>query len=133
MGLTFRKVKKTLSFKDDQPEVYKIAQLVYPVVTFEQLVYECSNSCGVNSAQSRAVIDALINRMVHYMEIGHGVKLGDFGSFKPTFNSKCVQDAESATAQTVTQKKIQFRPGKRFRDMLSELEIQSASESLNEK
>lgn len=85
----------------------------------------------MNTSQTRAVMDALINRMVHYMEIGHGVKLGNFGSFKPTFNVKCVKTSEEATAETIKQKKIQFRPGKSFRNMLNDLEIRSASDSLN--
>lgn len=131
MGLQFRKTKRKLGFLEDKPEVYKIQQLTFPQVTFEQLVNECANSCGVNTSQTKAVIDALVNRLVHYMEIGHGVKMGDFGSFKPTFNCKVAQTLEEANADTIKQKKIQFYPGKAFRQMLSDLTINAASEALD--
>ncbi len=120
-----------LTFREGKPEVYKLRQLTYPAVTFTQLVSECANSCGVNQSQSKAVIDALVNRLVHYMELGHGVKMGDFGQFKPTFNSKVAHTLEETTLDTVTIKKIQFYPGKAFKNMLDNLSITGASEALN--
>lgn len=131
MGLQYRKTKVTLNFKEDKPERYKIRQLTYPAVTFEELVSECATACGVNAAQTKAVIDALVNRLVHYMEIGHGVQMGQFGSFKPTFTSKTAKTYDEADASTVKRKKVQFYPGKMFKQMLGDLSISSASEGLN--
>ena len=131
MGLQYRKTKMKLSFMDEKPEHFKIRQLTYPAVSFEQLVAECSTACGVNAAQTRAVIDALVNRLVHYMEIGHGVQMGQFGSFKPVFTSKTAKTYDEADASTVTRKKVHFYPGKLFRQMLSDMTIASASEALN--
>ena len=137
MGLQYRKTKMTLNFREEKPQVYKLRQLTYPAVTTSQLVAECANSCSVNPSQTKAVIDALVNRLVHYMAIGHGVKMGDFGSFKPTFNSKTVKvlddlDGDEAI-KTIKVKKIQFYPGKAFKNMLDELSITSASEDLDVK
>ena len=109
-----------LTFREEKPEVFKLKQLTYPAVTFAQLVNECSNSCGVNTAQTKAVIDALVNRLVHYME------MGDFGSFKPTFNAKTARSLKEATLDTVTVKKIQFYPGKAFKQMLSDMTMTEA-------
>ena len=66
------------------------------------------------------------------MEIGHGVKMGDFGSFKPTFNSKTVRtladlDDEEAL-KTVKIKKIQFYPGKQLHQMIQNISLTEASE-----
>lgn len=131
MGLQYRKAKVVLSYRENKPEMYKLRQITFPAVTFEQLVGECANSCGVNTMQTRAVIDALVNRLVHYMEIGHGVQMGKFGSFKPTFNSKVAQTLKATTIETLTVKKILFFPGKAFRTMLGDLAITSASETLS--
>ena len=87
---------------------------------------ECATACGVNAAQTKAVIDALVNRLVHYMEIGHGVQMGQFGSFKPTFTSKTAKTYDEADASTVKRKKVQFYPGKLFKQMLGDLSISSA-------
>ena len=59
----------TLNFREEKPQVYKLRQLTYPAVTTSQLVAECANSCSVNPSQTKAVIDALVNRLVHYMAI----------------------------------------------------------------
>lgn len=131
MGLLFRKVKTKLSYKDDQPEVYKVQKIIYPQVTFEQLVHECSNSCGVNPSQTKAVMTAVLDRMVHYMEIGHGVRLGDFGSFTPKIRVKTALSADEANIDTIQQKVIGFVPGKDFRNMLKNLTVESASETLD--
>lgn len=131
MGLQYRKSKITLNFLKEKPNRYKIQQLTYPAVTFQQLVNECSKSCGVNPAQTKAVIDALVDRLVHYMEIGHGVQMGNFGSFKPTFTVKSVKEYDNADATTVKAKRVTFYPGKSFKSMLGDLAITQASEYLN--
>lgn len=131
MGLQYRKSKIKLNYLDEKPERYKIQQLTYPAVTFQQLVNECSKSCGVNPSQTQAVVNALVDRLVHYMEIGHGVQLGNFGSFKPTFTVKAVKEYDSADANTVKTRRISFFPGKAFKNMLGELAITQASEYLN--
>jgi len=61
---------------------------------------------------------------VHYMELGHGVSLGQFGSFKPTFNSKTARSLKETTLETVKVKKIQFYPGGAFKEMLSNLSME---------
>ena len=132
MALTYRKAKKVLGFQEGKPTVYKICQLIYTQMKFDQLVNECSIACGVNASQTRAVIDALINRMVAFMQVGHSIRLGDFGSFKPVFNAKCVKTAEEVTAETVVNKKIRFVPGKQFRTMIAEQKLEQASEGLND-
>lgn len=132
MGLQYRKAKVRLTYREEKPEVYKLRQLTYPQVSTNQLVSEISQSCGINTGTTKAVIDALTNRLVHYMEIGHGVKMGDFGSFKPTFNSKTVRtladlDDEDAL-KTVKIKKIQFYPGKQLHQMIQNISLTEASE-----
>lgn len=131
-GLIFRKKKIVLNMLEEKPEVYKISNITFPAVTYKQLVDECSNSCGVNPSQTQAVVTALLDRLVHYMAIGHPVKLGSFGSFKPTFRAKCVTKLEKCDASTVRKKVIVFFPGKDFRDMLAEMPVSEAGDDLNE-
>ena len=133
MGIQYRKAKMKLGFLEEKPEVFKLRQLTFPQVTFAQLVKECSDSCGINTAQTKAVLDALINRLVHYMEIGHGVRMGDFGSFKPVFTSKAAKTLEECDETTIRQKKVTFYPGKAFKDMLDDQTVTSASEALDVK
>ena len=121
MGLMYRKAKVKLTYLEEKPEVYKLRQLTYPAVTYDQLL-GMIQIVGVNRAQTKAVVDALLQSLVHYMEIGHGVSLGTFGSFKPVFTSK-----------TVKVKKVQFFPGGDFKDMLKALSMNSAGEAIDVK
>ena len=92
---------------------------------------------GVNRAQTKAVVDALLQSLVHYMEIGHGVSLGTFGSFKPVFTSKTVKTLDGLEGdealKTVKVKKVQFFPGGDFKDMLKALSMNSAGEAIDVK
>ena len=133
MGLQYRKAKVVLNYRETKPQMYKLVQLTYPAVTTEQLVAECATSCGVNPAQTKAVIDALVDRIAHYMVIGHGVKVGNLGSFKPVFTSKVAETLEETTLETVRKKKIVFYPGKAFKDVLQDLSISSAADALDVK
>lgn len=131
MGLIYRKAKMVLNYLEDKPNVYKAQQVTFPAVTFDQLVNECSLSCGVNAAQTKAVIDALTDRLVHYMEIGHPVKLGIFGSFKPFFSAKTAKKIDEVNGETIRKKGIRFTPGRAFRNMLKELTVNEGSPILD--
>jgi predicted histone-like DNA-binding protein len=137
MGMQYRKSKMVLNYRESKPEVWKARQITFPMVSYEQLVEEIAQSRGVNTNQTRAVVDALLNRLVHYMEIGHGVKMGDFGSFKPVFTSKTVKNLEDLDGdealKTVKVKKVMFFPGKAFKDMVDDLALESAGEALDVK
>ena len=124
--INYRKTKLTLNFLEDKPEVYKIAQLNLPQISYDDLLAEVSHSENVNETVTQAVVTGLLNRLTHYMQYGHGVSLGAFGSFKPAFRAKTAKTLEEATAETVTQKLIKFYPGKKLREMIADVEIASA-------
>ena len=136
MGLMYRKAKVKLTYLEEKPEVYKLRQLTYPAVTYDQLL-GMIQIVGVNRAQTKAVVDALLQSLVHYMEIGHGVSLGTFGSFKPVFTSKTVKTLDGLEGdealKTVKVKKVQFLPGGAFKDMLKALSMNSAGEAIDVK
>lgn len=130
MGLQYRKARVVLNYRETKPQMFKLVQLTYPAVTTEQLIAECATTCGVNPAQTKAVIDALVDRIAHYMAIGHGVKVGNLGSFKPVFTSKVAETLEETTLETVRKKKIVFYPGKAFRGVIQDLSISSAGDAI---
>jgi hypothetical protein len=133
MGLQYRKGKVTLQYLEEKPEVYKAIQLTFPKVTYEQLL-EMIQIVGVSKAQTRAVVEALLTSLVHYMEIGHAVSLGQFGSFKPVFNSKTTKlldDVDDTIGGKGFVKKINFYPGGKFKQMLKDLSVGGAGEALD--
>jgi len=120
-GFIVRKTKKTLEYLEEKPEVYKLQQIVLPQITFDTLVSEIANSCGVASPQTEAVVTALLNRLVHYMEIGHSVNLKKFGTFKPAIRTKVSATKENLSVENIKQKYVRFIPGKAFKSMLANM------------
>lgn len=114
-----------LNYKEDKPTAYKMAAVRQQKVTFEKLLDEVSNSCGVNRSQTKAVIEALIDRLTMFMGYGMGVKLGEFGKFQPGITSKEKKTEDEVSSDDVKRVKIRFYPGKRFRNMLAQISLAS--------
>lgn len=123
MAIAYEKRELVLNFMKDKPTVYRIAPVKQLPISFDMMLDEVSDACGVGRAQAKAVIEALLNRSLVFMNIGHPVKMGDFGTFKPTFNSKAQANEEDLEAGNVVRKKILFYPGKRFKTMLSNISV----------
>lgn len=123
MGIFVKIKEKTLSFNEKKPKVYVVASTKQQQVQFEKLLDEIAGSCGVGRAQVKASVEGLIDRMILFMEYGMTVKMGDFGTFRPTISSKAQKNVEDIDASSVRKKKIVFTPGKRFKNMLSDLTV----------
>ncbi len=119
--LQYRKVTRTLGYKEEKPEVFKIAQISYPQISFDTLVKEVAHAENVNETQTMSVIIGLMNRCSMYLGMGHGVSLGALGSFKPVVRSIVTQTEEDANANTITNKVVRFYPGKALKDAVKGL------------
>ena len=132
MAIICEKREITLNYKKDKPKAYKLATVRHQKVTYEKLLDEVSNSCGVNRSQSKAVVDALVDRMCMFMDFGMPVQLGEFGTFKPTIQSKAKESEDELTTNDVKRLKILYYPGKRFKKMLANLSVTSFSDNDDE-
>ena len=125
MALIYEVRKQVLGFKEGKPTVYKVAAVRQQKVDFTKLVKEVSDSCGVHRTQSKAVVEALIDRLVHYMDFGMAVQLAEFGTFKPVIRTKAKKTAEEVSVDNIVTRGIRFYPGKRMKMMLESLSIQT--------
>jgi len=125
-GILTRKTSQVLNYLEEKPTVYRLQQVTLPQIKSEQLVDEISQSCGVNATQTQAVLTALENRLAHYLDIGHGVKVGKFGSFKPVIRTKVSATKENLSMDNVRMKVIQFFPGSLLRNVIKNISIEGA-------
>ena len=133
MALIYEVKKTTLNFKKEKPVVYKVAAVRQQTVKYDALVKEVASSCGVHRTQTKAVVEALIDRLVHYMDLGMPVRLEEFGTFKPAIQTKVKETAEEVDASNVVRRVVRFYPGKRMKEMLEELSIQTLDSRAEEK
>lgn len=123
MALIYEVRKQVLGFKEDKPTVYKVAAVRQQKVDFAKLVKEVGDSCGVHRTQTKAVVEALVDRLIHYMDFGMAVQLAEFGTFKPIIRTKAKKAIDEVDASNVVMRGVRFYPGKRMKDMLEDLSI----------
>lgn len=88
-------------------------------INLKQLSKDISARSTVNSSDTLAVLDSLIQQLVKELEAGRIVRLGDFGSFQISISSEGADTAEQFTSSMIKGSRIIFRPGIDLRDMLA--------------
>ena len=132
MAIIMRKAKVKLGFQEGKPTVFKGQQVIMPIVKFDDLCEEVAARSGVSQAQTRAVVNGLVDSLGMFLKVGHTVQLGDLGSLAPRMNVKCVKSAEEVTAETVQRLKVQFISGRALRNAVKAGGVRKAGEQLND-
>lgn len=99
-------------------------QVSCPPVSFEDFAKECVMSQGAAFAQMKGIAAAISNRMRHYLELGHSVRLEGIGTLKPVFNASSTEAPEDLGTQCVHKVKVRFYPHKEFLETLNKMDFQ---------
>jgi predicted histone-like DNA-binding protein len=73
----------------------------------------------VSSVDTAAVLEAFMNVVPDQLADGKIVELGDIGTFRVSVSSEGAEQPEYVTARSITDVRILFQPGKRFKQLLS--------------
>ena len=120
--------KKDPSNLEADPKYYAIVKSDGRADT--QAVARSINSMStVSEPDTLAVLSAFLYVVPEKLADGKIVELGDFGTFRVTVSSEGAAQPEELTARHITDTKVIFTPGKRFKQMLDTIEFQK--ESLN--
>lgn len=123
----FKKVSSKLNFDKQNPKtVYRLQTVRQSKVTSEQLVNDVHRASGVNKAQTQAVIEGLMDSLCHFMDLGHTVQMGGFGTFRPYFRTKAQDTIDKVGADNVVSCKIQFYPGKQLRTVMKNILLEDS-------
>lgn len=83
---------------------------------------------SLSNREIEDALDALGQQMLQMMEMGHAVQVGTLGTFKPSAVTKCAKSMDELSGENVMRCKITFYPGEIFRNLLSEMEIETESD-----
>ncbi len=72
----------------------------------------------VSSVDTTAVLEAFMNVVPDQLADGKIVELGDFGTFRVSVSSEGAELPESVTSRSITNVRILFQPGKRFKKLI---------------
>ena len=104
------KFKPTARKAPNKDIVYSPQTVLDGYVSVDQLAEEISDSCTVNEADVLAVLRALQKHMYAHLRLGHSVRLGDVGSFRPAVYGKSAATPAEVTADSINGVRIRFRP-----------------------
>lgn len=120
--LIVRKAKKKIVRPDGMHEAWVFQSPVLPAVQFKDVVKECAESCGEHSSKTLGVVNALMDRIAHYLELGRTVKIDGIGTLKPVINSAAADTAEGLgePADSIKGVKVRFYPHGPLQDAIAE-------------
>ena len=129
MGIRVKKGEYTLHYRKDKPTTYKLSQVKEQVVSYKTICKNVAANTGIRKGEVEDVLESLAQQAVQMMEMGHAVQLGLLGTLKPTIQTKCAETKDELNvADNIVRLKVRFYPGEVFRNLLSEMEIETESD-----
>ena len=109
--------------KTEKQNAFAISQYT-DVMTIEKFAKHITSH---GSVYSRADISAILYMAVDCMREmlleGKKIRMGDLGDFSLLLGSKGAETADKFTAQNINQVKVQWEPGKEFKNLLDDAEF----------
>ncbi|MBR6203175.1 MAG: HU family DNA-binding protein [Bacteroidaceae bacterium] len=128
--LIVRKAKKKIVRPEGMREAWVYQSPALPAVQFKDVVKECAESCGEHPSKTLGVVNALMDRIAHYLEIGRTVRIDGIGTLKPVINSASAPTAEELGEPTEAIKgvKVRFYPHGPLQEAIAENGFEYQSE-----
>jgi len=94
--------------------------------TLRQMAARISEISTVSSADTMAVLEALLATIPQELAAGNIVELGDFGNFWLKSNAEGADTAAEVRATQINTLLPRFNPGKEFKKVLETIEFEKA-------
>ncbi len=94
--------------------------------TLRQMAERISQISTVSSADTMAVLEALLTTIPDELAAGNIVELGDFGNFWLRSDSDGADTADAVRASQINSVLPRFNPGKEFKKVLDAIEFEKA-------
>ncbi len=124
MSLKYAVKERVFNFDKSKTVKYVPQPVGDGVIDFPKLCKSVALICGAHRGQVKLVLDGLLDAMEMYMDDGKTVKLGEFGSLRPTFRSKSDADLDEVNGSNIYQRRIVFTPGQQLKEMLGSMSIE---------
>lgn len=125
MALDIKIEKRKLNFKEDKKEVFVAVPDRNGVIDTDKMAREIAVDTGARPAQVKLVLEALTERMMAWLEEGHGVRFGKLGSFLPSVRSKSGESADDAEVKRI---RIAFYPSRELSKKVAGISINTVSD-----
>ncbi len=129
MGVSVTVQKRVLKFTENEKTVYVAKAQRGDVIMPDKIAKYVAKDTGAPQAQVKMILDTLVESMMDWIEEGHGVKLGNFGSFMPTAKSASSEDPEEVGVKRMW---VTFYASKQLKNRLDEVKYSTENEFAGE-
>lgn len=109
MGVNIKTQKKVLHFTQEKKQIYVARVERGDVIGPDKIAELIAKDTGARPAQVKMILNTLTDSMITWLEEGHGVKLGNFGSFMPSVKSASSENPEEVGVKRM---RLTFYPSK---------------------
>ncbi|MFZ5912034.1 MAG: HU family DNA-binding protein [Chloroflexota bacterium] len=89
-----------------------------------EIAKQVTRMSTISSADTMAMLEAFLTIVPDQLAEGKIVELGEFGTFRISLSSQGSEDADAVTAANISEARVIFTPGRRFKDVLATLKYQ---------
>ncbi len=113
--------------QNSQPKYYATVRSNGRVDT-HGIAKDINKMSTVSSVDTTAVLEAFMNVVPDQLADGKIVELGDFGTFRVSVSSEGAEQPDAVTTRSITDVRILFQPGKRFKKLINSTEFEKIQE-----
>ena len=125
MGVSVIVQKRVLKFTENEKTVYVAKAQRGDVIMPDKIAKYVAKDTGAPQAQVKMILDTLVESMMDWIEEGHGVKLGNFGSFMPTAKSASSEIPEEVGVKRMW---VTFYASKQLKERLDEVKYSTVND-----
>lgn len=125
MGVSVTVQKRVLKFTENEKTVYVAKAQRGDVIKPDKIAKYVAKDTGAPQAQVKMILDTLVESMMDWIEEGHGVKLGNFGSFMPTAKSASSEIPEEVGVKRMW---VTFYASKQLKERLDEVKYSTVND-----
>jgi hypothetical protein len=115
--ISWFKRQTRLGFRENKDIVYKAQVVRGPVVKGDDLIAYAANAAHVPASTIRQAKNAIFDAVAYFCTQGHPVQIPRLGTLCPRSTSKTAHTLEETTLDTLTGKKLIWKPKKEVADL----------------
>lgn len=124
MSIKYRKLVRKVNYGGETKEKYNAKILHNNVITKEDFAEIISQSGEMTTPNVIHAIEVFNEHFAKLLAEGHIIDLGNFGRFKPSFESKTCDKLEDVNSKTIKNITCIYKPGKTIRNALKKARLE---------
>lgn len=118
MSVAIEVKKRKLHFTEEKKELFVALADRGDVIDTEKIAQFVAQDTGARPAQVKMILTSLIDSMMSWIEEGHGVRLGNFGSFLPAVRSRSSENPDEVGVKRI---RLTFYPSRELSTRLGDV------------